>query len=241
MRPTPSQTALFIGIAAVLAYVQPALATPPSEGERLFEARIRPVLVERCYKCHSSHTKELKGGLRLDSAAGLRKGGDSGPAIVAGKADDSPILHALNYAGPEMPPDGKLDPTVIADFERWVRMGAPWPQVSDPAPPKTPPKQAYDFEKIRQTHWSLVPIGRPEVLLQSTPAAPTAIDSFIMARLGKAGLTPSPPADRRTLARRAYFDLTGLPPTYDEVETFVADASPSAYEQLLDRLLASPR
>ncbi|MCE9552250.1 MAG: PSD1 and planctomycete cytochrome C domain-containing protein [Planctomycetes bacterium] len=241
MRPTSIQAALLNGIALSLAFLQPAFATPPGEAERLFEAKIRPVLVERCYKCHSSDTKELKGGLRLDSAAGLRKGGDSGPAIVADRAGDSPILHALNYAGPEMPPDGKLDPVVIADFERWVRMGAPWPHAPDAAPAASAPPQAYDFEKLRQTHWSLAPIGRPEVLLQSKPTAPTAIDAFITARLGKARLTSSPPADRRTLARRAYFDLTGLPPTYEEVELFIADASPSAYAQLIDRLLASPR
>ena len=220
-----------------------AAAEPDNDGRRLFETRIQPVLAQRCYKCHSSTAKKLEGGLHLDSSTGLRRGGDSGPVVASGKANDSLILHALRYDGLEMPPDGKLDAEVIADFERWVRMGAPWPGAPTEEAKAAPPQpKTYDFERIQKTHWSLAPIKRP------TPpdvAAPeffqTQIDRFVLAKLNAAGLAPSLPADRRTLARRAYFDLTGLPPTYDELESFAADDAPDAYERLIDRLLASPR
>ncbi|MCE9547164.1 MAG: PSD1 and planctomycete cytochrome C domain-containing protein, partial [Planctomycetia bacterium] len=220
-------------------------AAQKSEGQQLFATKIQPVLATRCFKCHSSAAKKLQGGLHLDSLSGLRRGGDSGPAIAPAKVDDSLILHALRWDGLEMPPEGKLDRAVIADFERWVRMGAPWPDAAGDPSPASSPSSAYDFEKIRRTHWSLAPVKKPAIPdVDNTTAAKsdlgqTPIDSLVLAKLKQSKLTPSPPADRRTLARRAYFDLTGLPPTFDELESFAADNSPDAYERLLDRLLAS--
>jgi len=212
------------------------------DARRLFATRIQPVLEQKCYKCHSSAAKKLEGGLHLDSPGGLSRGGDSGPAVVPGKTADSLLVHALRYDGLEMPPDGRLGPDVIADFERWIQMGAPWPEAPAETTGPPPPPQAYDFEQIRSTHWSLQPIRMPELpSVQSSEFVRTPIDRFVLAKLREAQLTPSRPADRRTLARRAYFNLTGLPPTFEQLESFVVDDSPDAYERLIDRLLASPR
>jgi len=214
-----------------------------NDGQRLFAERIQPVLEQKCFKCHSGTAKKLEGGLHLDSSGGVRRGGDSGPAVVPGKSQESLLVHALRYDGPEMPPDGRLEPEVIADFERWIRMGAPWPEAPASPPHSAAPPQVYDFEQIRRSHWSLQPIRTPDIPPLASPDEfiRTPIDRFVLARLQEAQLSPSPPADRRTLARRAYFDLTGLPPTFAELESFAADQSPDAYERLVDRLLASPR
>ncbi len=210
---------------------------PDSQAVEFFEKRIRPVLVAQCFECHSAEAKKLKGKLRLDTREGLRKGGESGAVVVPGQPEQSVLISALRYDGPRMPPKAKLPPEVIADFEKWVAMGAPDPRLDKP----TTTAKVIDWPAARK-HWSYQPIRRPElpaVRDQCWPAS--AIDSFILVKLEEAGLTPSPQADKRTLIRRAYFDLIGLPPTFEEVEAFVKDQSPDAFAKVVDRLLASPR
>jgi hypothetical protein len=197
-----------------------------------FEKKIRPVLVENCYSCHSRSAKELEGGLHLDSQAGMLKGGDSGPAVVPGKPEASNLLKAMRY-GPDfaqMPPKGKLPPAVISDFQQWIAGGAAEPSLQDP-PAKS--EQA--------THWAFQPPRRvPPPTVKHADWPQNEIDRFILARLEERNLSPAAEADRRTLIRRLSFDLTGLPPAFAEVETFVNDRSPRALDNLVDRLLASP-
>jgi hypothetical protein len=205
-------------------------------GVQFFEAKIRPVLAQHCYECHAARTKRPKGGLRLDSRAGLLKGGASGPAVVPGKADDSLLIQALRHEDLAMPPRGKLPPEVIADFERWVSMGAP-----DPRDGSAPRAGAGVALEAGRTFWAFQPPRRhpaPSVKDAAWPNGP--IDRFVLARLEAAGLRPAPDADRAVLLRRVTIDLTGLPPTPEEVEAFVADPSPDAYERVVQRLLASP-
>jgi hypothetical protein len=211
-------------------------ALPPGQLE-FFESKIRPVLVEHCFKCHSAQAKSLKGGLRLDSREGLRKGGDSGTAIVPGKPGSSLLLKALRYTdeGLRMPPKGKLPDAVVADFEQWILLGAPDPRTS----PVTV-KGGMDLQAARR-HWAFQPIKAPALPPVKNASWPrTPVDHFVLARLEERGLSPSPPADKRTLIRRATYDLIGLPPTPEEVDAFLADNSPDAFARVVDRLLASP-
>jgi hypothetical protein len=210
-------------------------AGPDAEGIDFFEKKVRPVLVEHCYRCHSGQSKSVKGGLRLDSRAGLLKGGDTGPALVPGKPERSLLLKALRYSDEElrMPPKGKLPAAVLADFEKWIARGAPDPRTDASTSPVKPP--------ARRRHWAFQPIRRPALpAVRDGAWGRTPIDRFILAKLEAKGLTPSPRADRRTLIRRVYLDLVGLPPVPEEVDAFLADARPDAYERLVDRLLASP-
>jgi cytochrome c553 len=213
---------------------EPASKSASAEDTAFFEARILPILAERCLECHGS--KKQKSGLRLDSRAAMLKGGDSGPAVVPGQPEESPLIEAVRYEGePKMPPSGRLAPQAIADLEAWVKRGAPWPETAatlTPGASAQAAKRHWAFQPIR-------PVPLPEVSDRTWPRG--AIDRFILAQLEARGLTPSPPADRRALIRRATFDLTGLPPTSEEVETFVADLAPDAFERVVDRLLASPR
>lgn len=219
-------------------------AEPGPDAADFFETKIRPVLVERCYQCHSAEADKkgkLKGGLLADTRDGLRKGGDGGPAVVPGKPDEGTLLKALRYAGDvQMPPKGKLPDAVIADFEAWVKAGA-----ADPRTPSTgegrKPAGSIDIA-AGKVFWSFQPPkehAAPVVRDQSRPTA--KIDFFVQAKLDEATLTPAPPADPRVLVRRLSFDLTGLPPTPEEVEAFVNDPSPKAYAKLVNHLLASPR
>ncbi len=215
-------------------------STPAEEaGRELFEKKVRPVLVAHCYRCHSTEAKQRKGGLLVDSREGMRKGGDSGPAVVPGDTE-SLLLKAVRQSGDlKMPPKGKLPDAVIADFEAWVRLGAP-----DPRDRPTPALTAGNWDEIlrtRRTWWSLQPVRKPPVPAvkgSSWSAHPT--DRFLLAALEAKGLTPVADADPRTLVRRLSLVLTGLPPSPEEVEAFVRDRSPDAYEKLVDRLLASP-
>jgi hypothetical protein len=211
-------------------------------GNDLFEKRIRPVLVERCYSCHSKQSNKQRGGLYLDSRAALREGGDNGPAIVPGKPAESLIIKAIRHVDPKlkMPKDGKLPPEVIADFERWIALGAP-----DPRDDKVVAK-AMDFDAAKK-HWAYQPIRKPALPgVKKKAWARSPIDAFILGKLEEKELTPSPMADARTLIRRLYIDLIGLPPTFDEVEQFAnawrkAGAQrQAALEKLVDQLLASP-
>ncbi|MCI0461893.1 MAG: PSD1 and planctomycete cytochrome C domain-containing protein [Gemmataceae bacterium] len=227
-------------VAVVLLACPPVRADgpePTGAGLDFFEKKVRPVLAEHCYKCHSTQAKSPKGGLLLDSRAGLNKGGDSGPAVVAGKPAQSLLIKAVRHVDLDlrMPPDGKLPAPVLADLEKWVLMGAPMPK--DRGPSTT---ASINFATARK-HWAYQPVRKPPLPIVKDRTWPTSpVDHFILAKLEGAGLTPSPLADRRTLIRRAYFDLIGLPPTFEEIRAFEQDRSPDAYEKVIDRLLASP-
>jgi cytochrome c553 len=216
----------------------PAAADP---GTDFFEKKIRPVLAEHCLKCHSAQAaaaKKLKGGLLLDSRDGLLRGGDSGPAVVPGKPADSLLLMALKYDGDtQMPPAGKLPDAVIADFEAWVKMGAP-----DPRTAAGPRKQVGLSLDEGRKFWAYQPVQNPPPPAVKDATWPAAdIDRFILAALEAKGLSPAADAERVTLARRVYFDLVGLPPTPEQIDAFIKDQDPKAFEHLVDRLLASPQ
>lgn len=206
------------------------------KGIEFFENKIRPVLSKHCYECHAVQAKKLKAGLLLDSQEGMLKGGDSGPVLVAGKAKDSLLIKALEHSGDtKMPPKGKLSKEEIADFVKWIDMGAPDPRQGK----ATAAKKEIDIEKSRAFR-SFQPLrpGTPPTV-KNAAWMRTPIDRFILAKLEEKNLAPNQPISRERLIRRAYFDLAGLPPTPAEIEAFVNDASPDAYAKLIDRLLAS--
>jgi hypothetical protein len=215
---------------------EPAAATTPSpEGIEFFETHIRPVLVEKCYNCHSAEAKVLQAGLRLDNAEQMQAGGESGPVIVANKPAESPLIAALKYESNEMPPDGKLPDAVIQDFEKWISLGAPDPRTESKVEDKVKQKDPRDHWAYKRPQRSAPPKVANEAAVQSV------LDRFILARLEAAKLSPSAQASPRTLLRRLYYDLVGLPPTAEELDEFAADASDARYEAAVDRLLASPR
>ncbi|MGP0063271.1 MAG: DUF1553 domain-containing protein [Isosphaeraceae bacterium] len=211
------------------------------EQERFFEAKIRPVLVTQCGKCHGSNAEEPRGGLRLDSREWLLRGGDTGPAIVPGRPDESLLLRAIRYRDEDlqMPPKAKLPDAVVADLEAWIRMGAP--------DPRTGPTSALarhsstDLAKARE-FWSFRPLRKsdpPSVKQTEWPRGD--IDRFLLAAIESRGLAPVADASRPRLLRRLTFDLSGLPPTPEELDAFLADDAPNAFAKVVDRLLASPR
>jgi mono/diheme cytochrome c family protein len=204
-----------------------------------FENSIRPVLADNCLKCHGPD--KAKGGLRLDSRAALLQGGNSGPAAVAGKPAESLLIAALRHDGDtRMPPSGKLPDVQVRAFVRWVETGLYWPETAHLAKPGTA-AMASDLEKARHW-WSFQPVRRPVIPSVRDASWPKGdIDRFIIADLEKHHLRPAAVADKRTLLRRATFDLTGLPPTPSEIDTFLNDHSPGAFAQVVDRLLASPQ
>lgn len=207
-------------------------ATELAEHHRFFELKVRPLLAERCYQCHSG--KEQKGDLRVDYLAGLLKGGESGdPAIVPFKPEESLLVEAIHWDGYEMPPDNKMSPEEIAILETWVKSGAHWPNAEEEN------KKAQASSGISEEDrkwWAYQPIKKIE--LEQNEQHP--VDQLVALTLSQKGLTPAPAADRRTLIRRLYFDVTGLPPTPEEISEFENDSDPQAYEKLVDRLLASP-
>ncbi len=214
---------------ALLALTGANWPLPAAEaGLAFFESRIRPVLVEHCYECHSNESGKAKGGLLLDSKAALLEGGDSGPALTPGDPDASLLLAAIEHRDPdlEMPPNrDKLPKTVLADFRRWIADGAPDPRAGQAAP----------ATKLDTAHWSLQPVA--------TTFPHQHIDAFIQEKLRAEGLEPSPPADTRTLLRRLHFTLTGLPPSPKEAAAFAEAAREdlkSTLENTVDALLASP-
>ena len=248
-RPLPHRHATvrvgFLIAVLALGVAAPARAQelPPEDLEH-FESKIRPVLAERCYQCHGADPERIQAGLALVDAAGLRAGGDSGAVVVPGSPDESLLIDVIRYDGPiKMPPDGRLPAAVVADFERWVARGAVDPRTTD-APvvaARSDSGADYDFGPGRE-HWAFRPMDRPEPPAVGDPAwARNAIDRFVLARLEAEGLAPVAPAGRRQLLRRVTFDLTGLPPTPAEIDAFLADERPDAWERVVERLLASPR
>ncbi|HWY78296.1 MAG TPA: PSD1 and planctomycete cytochrome C domain-containing protein, partial [Verrucomicrobiae bacterium] len=206
-----------------------------------FEKKIRPIFAENCYKCHSHDSEKIKGGLLLDTRDDLLKGGDTGPAIVPGDPEKSLMIKAVRYKDKDlqMPPnDRPLAPELVSLLETWVKMGAPDPR---DAPSAADHKYVVDFDKAKK-HWAFQPVIKPAIPQPDDPQhwIQTPIDNFILATLTAKGLTPAPRADKVTLLRRVTFDLIGLPPTPKEVDDFVTDNSPNAFEKVVDRLLASP-
>jgi hypothetical protein len=210
-----------------------------AEGVAFFEKKIRPVLIAECYKCHSKEKDaKARGGLLLDTRDGLRKGGDSGPAIAPGNPSRSLLIKAIRHDDDKlaMPPKKKLADQVVRDFEQWVTMGAP-----DPRDGAKAVRSEIDIEKGR-SHWAFQPVKKTDPPAVKNSAWPRSdIDRHLLAALEAKGLAPVGDADRRTLLRRVTFDLTGLPPTVGEVEAFVNDPSEKAFEKVVDRLLQSPR
>ncbi|HLK55581.1 MAG TPA: PSD1 and planctomycete cytochrome C domain-containing protein [Chthonomonadaceae bacterium] len=221
---------------------KPAAGLPDAVGIEYFEKKIRPILVQNCYGCHSHTAKQSLGSLFLDSRQGTMQGGQHGVSIVPGDPEKSRLIEAVRYAKSDfqMPPKGKLSEKVIADLVEWVKMGAPWPEerLSGGAAAKS---DSTLIEQRKRRHWAWQPVRQtppPAVKHRDWPR--TALDPFVLAKLEAKGLAPNPYADRRTLIRRASFDLIGLPPTPQEVDAFLNDTSPNAWEKVVDRLLASP-
>jgi len=236
-----------LGALAALPLLGPGLraaegapAPQPSAADlQFFEAKIRPIFAERCYKCHSRLADKIKGGFMLDTREGMLHGGDTGPAIVPGKPEDSLLIDAVGYkdADLQMPPKGdRLSGAQVADLTEWIRRGAPDPRslVAKGGNPA--------YGGVGREHWSFLPVRRQAVPQVSDAAwCRTPVDNFILAGLERGSVRPDPPADKYTLIRRATFDLTGLPPTEAEVQRFMADESPDAFARVVDRLLDSPR
>ena len=213
---------------------------PSAEQAAFFENKIRPALVKHCYACHAADAKELGGKLLLDSRDALRKGGESGPVVVEGKPDESLLIQAIRYDGLQMPPDQPLPESVIGDFVQWVQLGAPDPRTESYAN-----RQQEESAAGGDGLWSLQAVrgvAPPDVQNDSWPRDP--LDRFVLSQLEAAKLTPTRDADARTLVRRLYYDLIGLPPPMNEVEAFVAEhgeRGAEAVNSLVERLLASPQ
>lgn len=222
-------------LSALLAYlVSSHLAADEREAHDFFEAKIRPVLVKHCYECHSAQADDVYGGLYLDTREATRAGGDTGPAVVANDLDASLLLKALRYEELEMPPDGKLPDRVIADFERWISMGAPDPR--EGAIAETAKAKGIDWDVARAT-WAFqspTSVALPAVKDSTWPQQ--RHDYFVLTKLEANSLNPSPPASQRELKVRASFALTGLPPTESSAEWLEME-----YERWIDQLISSPR
>src|SRR5262245_42468895 len=203
------------------------------QANEFFERQVRPLLVEHCQSCHGA--KKQEAGLRLDSAAALAAGSDSGPVVAAGSLDDSRLIDVIRYAGDvKMPPKGKLPRPAIETLERWVRQGAAWPAESQAG--------SHSAATDRKPHWAFQPVADAAIpQVNDARWVESPVDAFILARWEQADLKPAERASRRTLIRRATFDLHGLPPTPEEIADFERDQSPDAFAKVVERLLASPR
>lgn len=232
---TPAFILLLSSLPAFAAEITP-------EQTAFFEKNIRPVLSDACYKCHSAQAQKRKGGLTLDTREATLRGGESGkPGVLPGKPAASSIYEAMTWANEDMqmPPKQKLPDEVLANFKKWIEMGAPDPR-SSPAVAEAPASKV-DIKKGRE-HWAFQKPVRQEAPAVSNTAWPRSdIDRYVLADIEAKGLTPVADADRRTLIRRIAFDLTGLPPTPGEINAFLADASPNAVKDVIEQYLSSPR
>ena len=216
-----------------------SLTAATSEETEFFESKIRPILAEHCYSCHSSQIETPFAGLRLDSREAVVKGGESGPAISVENPEQSPLVKRLRGEPILMPPTGRLSEDSITAVVRWIRMGAPW---SAGLAAEENAGTGFDLEDRRDSHWAWQPVRKVQPPTVSNDEWPTSpVDNFVLAKLEERGLDPAPPADRRTLVRRLSFDLTGLPPTPGEIEGFARDNSPDAYARLVRQMLNSER
>jgi mono/diheme cytochrome c family protein len=229
-------------LALLTASTGPAAAQParpnPAQVE-FFEKHVRPVLADNCFKCHGPDKQ--RSGLRLDSRPAVLRGGDSGPVVDLQSPEASTLVKAIRYqdANLNMPPRGKLTDQQVAALVKWVEMGLPWPDAKAAAAPN-PDK--FRITAADRAFWAFQPVKElPPPAVKDAKWARSPIDRFLLAKLEQKGLRPAAPADRRTLIRRVTFDLTGLPPTPEEVEAFVTDQAPDAFARVVDRLLASPR
>jgi mono/diheme cytochrome c family protein len=233
-----------LGIALPFSTKDSAQTPAPMKGDaakgttEFFETEVRPILANNCFSCHGPEKQKAK--LRLDSKEALTKGSENGPVVVPGKPEVSKLIQAINYGGdPQMPPKGKLPQKDIDALTAWVKMGAPWPD--------SPPRQqgislTASNAEAWKTHWAFQPVRKPPFpLVKNFGWCVSPIDAFILAKLEQKRLTPAPAADRRTLIRRAYFDLIGLPPSDSQVEAFISDTGPDAFARLIDGLLFSPQ
>ena len=212
----------------------------PNRMLSFFESKVRPILVARCFGCHGPESEPIEGGLSVGSRHAILSGGDSGAAVVPGDASKSLMIDAINYGDLyEMPPDSKMPDEEISILTDWVERGAPWPD-SGEQPVVTAAN--FDVQKLKAEHWCWqVPKQQSPPNVRREDWARDEIDQFILAKLESAQLDPAEPADRRTLIRRLYFDLIGLPPTVEDVATFVSDTDNDAVAKVVDRLLADPR
>jgi uncharacterized protein DUF1553/uncharacterized protein DUF1549/cytochrome c len=231
-----SNGAIGILAASLFAAAAARAAEPTKQQLDFFESKVRPVLADKCYKCHSAELNKSKGGLTLDTAEATLKGGEDGPIIVPGDPAKSMLIKAISYADPDlaMPPQkegGKLKDAEIAALTEWVKMGAP--------DPRSGPKK---YATAGRSHWAFQPVKKAEVpQVKNTGWVANPIDAFVLAKLEAGSMQPSPSAERAALMRRAYFDIIGIPPTPEEVYAFINDKSPNAWEKVIDRLLASPQ
>jgi hypothetical protein len=219
--------------------VAPADEQPLAEQIEFFEKKVRPVLVEHCYECHSADAEEVKGDLRVDTREGIRRGGNTGSAVIPGDLENSVLIQAVRYFEDayQMPPSGKLPDEVVRDLEAWVEMGA-----ADPRESSSDPRQDAAASASKREHWAFQPPGvAPLPTVEHNVWPRDALDVYLLAGLERAGIAPSADADRRTLLRRVSIDLIGLPPTYEEVAAFERDEDPRAYERRVDALLQSPQ
>jgi mono/diheme cytochrome c family protein len=227
---------VMVALCLLAAAPRPTAADGPTsaEGAKYFETHVRPVLQTHCVSCHGG--EKVRGGLSLTSRDAALKGGDTGPAVAPGRPAESLMLRAISHAGElKMPPKGKLAQAQIDALTKWVEMGAPWPagEIRHAGPPPV--------DDRARNFWSFRPVVRPAVpAVKRADWVKTPIDAFVLARLEAAGLQPAPPAEKTSLLRRVYYDLTGLPPAPDEVDAFLKDTSPDAYGKVVDKLLMSP-
>ena len=241
---------LLLLIPLVLTYVAtatiPCMANGEAEREhspeqiKFFETEIRPILVEHCFKCHGAKGAP-KGGFLLTSRSGVLKGGDTGPSVSLESPDESILLEAVNYESYEMPPSGKLPQAAIDKLAKWVEMGLPWTPGDDVAHAESEEHGPPPVNEETKKFWSFQPVVRPEVPSHGDDRwVRTPIDAFVLEGLRAAELQPAPPATKTALLRRAYYDLIGLPPSPEQVQNFLSDESPDAFERVVDQLLKSP-
>jgi len=235
-----------IPLLTLLASFASAFAQTTADSLDFFEKRVRPILDEHCYACHSGRSEKLKAGLRVDTREHLLAGGDTGPAIVPGHPEQSLLMRAVSYEDPDlqMPPKTRLSASAVADLKQWIAQGAVWPaSISSPSP-SGPKKSGFSVAQRRAQHWAWKPIQRTEPpIVKDSSWAASPVDPFILAGLESIGLRPAPRAARHTLLRRASFALIGLPPTPDEITAFEKDPRPDrkAFRDVVNRLLESPQ
>ncbi len=231
-------TSLFVWIVATAACMSESAADEAQRATAsFFENEVRPILVNRCYECHSD--AKQKGGLRVDHIGYLKAGGDTGPALVAGKPEESALVEAIHFGTEDfqMPPKEKLPDAEIAVLERWIKTGAFWPEDTE----KKIVMTGGGFTEEQRNYWFFKPVAKVSPPQAGGKWVRNEIDHFIAEKRAEMELTSAPEADRQELVRRVYFDLHGLPPTKDQIDAFVNDKDPRAYEKLVDTLLANPR
>lgn len=208
-----------------------------------FEERIRPVLADKCFRCHSAESEKLKGSLQVDHLQHLLTGGDTGAAIIPGKPGDSLLVEAIAYGNPDlrMPPKEKLAPEVVEDFRQWITAGAPWPDEEAPTAKNDSHRESFDLAKRKAEHWCWRPIALPSVPdTTNRDWSQSPIDHFILQKIEDSGLAPALPATERSWLRRVTFDLTGLPPTREEIHQFLSEKNPDKRKAVVETLLRSP-